>query len=334
MRWLNNLVANAALVLASILIALFCIKAIAPYILQARPYVQRKSSPRKMVAHGQFGTVNIKNAKVKLRTTLGEKLIYEHEVSFDQYGRRKTPMPPGVIPTRHAIFLGGSMAFGTGVLDHQTIPYQFSKLTGNFESYNYAVGGSGASNVLSKILFHDFKSEVNQSKGVAFYLFFPFHIARSIPSTVTATWAEGEPQFIENSEGELEFSGLFKDQNGWTLFALRFLNFFRITDLLKVEWPHMYSASDIAFVGKILKTSQEKYNEKYPNSRLFIVFLDQPPDGLLEYAESEKLDYIGPILFENLEKYTIPHDQHFNERGAELVASEVLAGLNKFWSAR
>lgn len=75
-----------------------------------------------------------------IRSFSNGTLIWNHSFSTDQYGRR-------IINQKyfqnnsHLILFGGSVAFGVGLEDNETLQYFLSENLTEYDLYNYAVWG-------------------------------------------------------------------------------------------------------------------------------------------------------------------------------------------------
>lgn len=197
--------------------------------------------------------------------------------------------------------------------------------------YNYGVGSWGTSNVLALIKSKNFENEIVEKNGLALYLFYTFHIERSIISLSTASWAGKAPYYEFNEKlNQYEFRGLFKNINTWPMPLYRWLHFSLFTQAFNFRFLEEYSKSHLKFTAKMLKRIQVLYNDKHPNSQLLIVLVDRPSEILLNYIQEEKISYLGPIEVEMDENYHYPHDGHYTKIGTKYKAKQIWDKISNF----
>ena len=87
---------------------------------------------------------------------------WDHIIEFDDFGRRKTV--GGEDKKEHFVIAGGSMAFGHGVGDQETVASQVTK-NSIYQGYNYGYPSYGVTSTLLRVDKGQLKKEVKESEG-------------------------------------------------------------------------------------------------------------------------------------------------------------------------
>ncbi len=111
-----------------------------------------------------------------IRTIDGRTVILDVPYSIDR-GSRRTSLPPQGESKEFLLFVGCSFTFGSGVLDHETLPSQTQKNIANVRVYNYGVGGASPQEILLRLMHID-RSEMDEADGRVIYSFIPGHLLR------------------------------------------------------------------------------------------------------------------------------------------------------------
>lgn len=134
--------------------------------------------PRFWRSGGALGRVPAVSGRVRARRTVGGRLVYDVSYGLDAHGLRVTRSAPGA--RCGFAFFGGGRAFGVGLDDVQTLPYQFSRALGYRAGVvNLGFPGYGAQQML-RALEEGLPSRVMRTPvSVAFYVWSPEHAWRA-----------------------------------------------------------------------------------------------------------------------------------------------------------
>ena len=133
----------------------------------------------------------------------GEQVIYDVAYSIDNAGRRREP-PHGADVEGCVFFFADSFAFGEGVNDDETLPYQFGlKTNGRFRVLNYGFYGYGAEHMLAMVERGDLAEDAPCTPAHIVYLALPHHVVRAAGKTDFSArgpryrlGTEGIPQYV------------------------------------------------------------------------------------------------------------------------------------------
>ncbi len=208
--------------------------------------------------------------------TYGNEVLYEN-VSYriDGYSRR----PCGVTshPTRHALFFGGSFAFGEGLSNDQTLGCQLQEISGGeYQSTTYAMMGWGASQAFVQLGIDALFSDIEEPSGIAVFSFLDEHIYRTTWKIDTASEFPDYPFFSLAHDGSLV--GPFKASDEGKLGLVRDLYaLFRklsptFRTLVNPVWFQMTSdAQAVITTARVLGAARRLYKVRFDGE--FIVLL-------------------------------------------------------------
>lgn len=173
---------NITLIALGILFALMLIETF----FWVRNEVSQSKNNRKYISQPKFtqpdpvlGSRFMPNIKSDSTLYRGSTLIYKTTYTFDEAGRRVC-LPQVSGAKRHALFFGGSLTFGDGVQDSETLASVTQQyLGGEYAAYNYGKGGWGAGQMLTLLRRKNFSQYVPHSEGFAVYVFIGDHIYRT-----------------------------------------------------------------------------------------------------------------------------------------------------------
>ncbi len=224
--------------------------------------------------------------------TVGDEVIYKNvHYKIDDFSRRSCT--DGQEPTHHALFFGGSFAFGEGLTNNQTLGCQFQQLSdGKYQSSTYAMMGWGASQTLVQLEFDALFADVRQTSGIAVFSFLGDHIFRTTWKIETASDFPDYPFFSLASNGSLE--GPFKASDKRELSLARdFYSFLRkfspsFRNLIKPTWFRISSDEQaVITTARVLGAARQRYQKRFCGE--FIVLL-WPRSGLVPRLEKLFID--------------------------------------------
>lgn len=224
--------------------------------------------------------------------TVEDEVVYENvHYRIDGFGRRSCSI--ATEPTRHALFFGGSYAFGEGLANNQTLGCRFQQVTdGQYQSSTYAMMGWGASQTLIQLGFDALFADIRQTSGIAVFSFIGDHIFRTTWKIDGASDFPKYPFFSLAPDGTLE--GPFKASDKRQLSLARdcfsalkvFSPSFR--NLVSPDWFRITSeAQAVITTARVLGTARQRYQERFDGE--FIVLL-WPRSGLDAWLEELFVD--------------------------------------------
>ena len=271
-------------------------------------------------------TRNYSLARKKVRD--GE-IVYDATYHFDALYRRLVPEPPGLDPHEFILFFGGSQTFGEGLNDRETIPALVQKDTLSHRVYNYAYSGYGPHQMLRKLETNTLRDEVTETRGIAFYQYFTFHIPRVLGTMAYIGWAGGAaPYYQLNNKGQPEYSGSFATGRFFKTLLYWLLGKSSIAKYYHVDLPATLTQHHYDLVCRVLDRSRDVFLEQFPGSR-FVVILGMTTSKkdpfIEECLETNLIEYVDLRKLKRRKKgLEFPHDGHFTPRAARLIANQLV----------
>ena len=226
--------------------------------------------------HGLTGYAFRGPVELLASATIGSEMLYGAvPYEIDGYSRRRCAVT--LRATRHALFFGGSFAFGEGLINDQTLGCQFQKMSGGeYESTTYAMMGWGASQAFVQLGVDSLFSDIGEPSGIAVYSFLDDHIYRTTWKIETASEFPEYPFFSLAGDGTLEGPFKASEKRGLRLardsytFLRKFSPTFR--NLINPRWFQVTSdAQAVITTARVLGAARQRYQALFEGE--FIVLL-------------------------------------------------------------
>lgn len=235
--------------------------------------------------------------------TYNEETIYDVKYTILDNGLRYVPSS-NINSESCLLFFGGSVTFGEGLNDSETLANLVGKKTGNnLKIYNFGFHGYGPHQMLSAIENGIVDKVVQNCSSIhAIYTGIPMHIARAAG---LAPWDQNGPRYkIINNEVIL--SGTFRDNFTPNITKKIFDFIFNKSETYKAFHRHKYETTDndLKLYIAILSKSMKMLDKKFDNTKFSILFWDQDsPAGGLGKKNSGQI--IGELKDTNLKFYLV-----------------------------
>lgn len=268
-----------------------------------------------------------KNARIKARKTFGEDVIYNVTYTSNKDGLRVSPHDLEYLSnitrddSKNLGFFGCSCTFGEGVHDNETYPYLIEeKSGGQYRSYNFAMEGYGAHQMLRILETGIVDSIIPENKPAAFfYLALTAHMSRSSCKYPYFTWDVNGPRYELNSFKEVKYAGKFNDS---LISKIKFGFYMQLSEshlVCESSWIQHLIGWNVSqkdrelFIGIILK-SKKLISRKYEVPFYVIVWADDiwsDDSEDYKYIVSElKINHVNIIETKDIfNKYNDPHDK-------------------------
>jgi len=256
--------------------------------------------------------------------------LYDITYTFDQIGRRETPVVGAGQRDRHAIFAGGSFTFATGVEDDETFPFFVGDLTTRYRPYNYGFHGGGPADALMKFDRRQLSEEIDETGGLLIFLFIGQHIGRTIGSMhVTGSWGGEKIHYDLTPSGDLVFQGSFETARPLRTYLYRQIYRSNILRLLGVDLP-IYSKRHAEFTARVLEELSARYKQQFPEGEFYVVFYPEYERSadMIRELEARQIKYLDYQLDQDsafLER--IPIDNHPTAAAYRALAEAVVRDL-------
>ena len=277
----------------------------------------------------------IADSQIISRHMHDDTTVFEMAATTDSLGRRTTQ----IIAKEHAegfvAFFGGSFTFGEGLNDNETLPYFVSTLLPEYSVYNYGVTAYGTQHLLALIQERPLRKEIDESKGIAIYVYIDDHVRRAA-ITLRRAFSHKTPYYVLSEKGEVERRGNFHSTRP-VLYSLyrdvllrsNVLNFFHF------DFPKI-GDEQILLTCRLIVDARHRFRDQIEESDLYVLFYPghhrYGPDvrDCLEVNGVPYFDYSNEAW---PEEYMIPNDVHpgapGNRRLAEMIASKLRIDLGR-----
>lgn len=268
------------------------------------------------------------------------ELIYDVTYSTDPAGLRVAPPDRGDQVEGCLLFFSDSFAFGEGVADDQTFPYQVGRQTdGRFRIVNLAVPGYGAEHMLAAIERGALATDPPCEPTHLFYVALPHHIHRAARKT---TFSGAAPRYRLGPNGIPEYLGTNLGRSAgavdgsswreWLRPLTHRLCRSRICRALR-DRPLPTTEDDIALYFAIVRQAFRLFERRWPEAEIHVISWDihsflsngqaRFHDGLESiHAHVHFIDEILPGYTQDPTQYGIDQlDLHPNASSHRLVAS-------------
>ncbi|NIA16085.1 MAG: hypothetical protein GWP08_18650 [Nitrospiraceae bacterium] len=227
--------------------------------------------PQLYTYESKYGYEPLPNKSVRHVKCLGDTTVYDVTYSTDAHGLRNTPLESDGPRTRFAVFFGGSITFGMGVEDNETLPAFFGEYAPDYAPYNYGVPGYGPQQMLLKLETEDLRKTIREPTGIAVYTFIPGHIRRAVGSLQPYNrWAMGFPYYKLNGDS-VQYAGNFR--TGRPLLARLYTGLFRsaVVRYFHIDFPPISCDYSTTLTAAIIKRSAELFQREFPGSRFYVL---------------------------------------------------------------
>jgi len=272
------------------------------------------------------------NAVIHASKSIGTNKLYDVVYTMDSLSRRLTPIDPTIPKDRFIAFFGCSFCFGEGLNDNQTIPCFVASDAPRYMPYNYGCYGYGPQQMLAKLQSGELRSEIDEPKGIAVYIFFDEHVDRVIGTmNIYNMWGKTMPYYFLD-HGQLKRDGNFTTGRPLISRIYRRLGKSETLKYFHVNFPMRINGDHIRLTAEVIRESQRLFTQQFEGSDFYVLFY---PAGKLHTKQIipcllqsgiKYLDYTS--LFARGEKDIVfPGDGHPTAHATEAVARKLVADL-------
>ena len=246
------------------------------------------------VPHEILGYAPAKNFRVEsARRYIGGRLIYDVPYTIGPDGLRIGPATTNDASEDCVLFFGGSLTFGEGVRDDETMPYRVgTKAAGSYKVYNFGFHGYGPNQMLA-VLDHDMEREVLDCRPrYVIYQAIPDHVRRSAGLFL---WARRGARYVVNEDNEVVWTGSFIKRRDLHPMIERTLRQFRKSALLqRVFIQRSIRDGDIDLFVRIVDESRTMIQRRYIGCEFHVIYWDNEYISRV-MAESAKREVLNRL---------------------------------------
>lgn len=218
------------------------------------------------------------NADTTLTATKrhGDEVVYEVRYSFDENGHRVTP--PAAADSECVVFFGGSFAFGMGVEDAESMPWQVVEHSGGrLHAVNLGFNGYGAHQMLAAIEAGLLDEVPGCEPRAAIYLALVAHTSRAVG---LSPWDRHGPRYVRNGDGRVHRAGHF-DDGIWRGKVLPRLHQSEIFSRLLSRTPdrstnYVVTPEEVDLYVAIVAAAARRFEAAHPGARFHVLLWDEP----------------------------------------------------------
>ncbi|MGA8151698.1 MAG: hypothetical protein WB952_12160 [Terriglobales bacterium] len=318
----------------------------AAFLTAAEGYFSHHEPQSAVVSPGYFleddilGTVPAKNFQAHATKRVGDHVYYDVTYSVGRDGLRVAPpwKPADLAGT--VLFFGDSFAYGEGLQDTETLPYQVGVQSGGrYRTFNFAFHGYGPNHMLAALEHGVVQRIADTNPQYAIYVAIPAQVWRVAGKV---SYGQHSPRYLLKADGSVVRAGDFEGLHPLDKGATSFVKQCRKSAIYRRfvgPYPRV-SDHDIALYFAIVLRSKNLLETEYPGLQFHVILWPElPQPGQPVYDEllagftrlGIKVHLASEILPDyrtNPTKYYLnPADRHPNARANRILAEYVLTKI-------
>jgi len=233
---------------------------------------------------------------------------------------------------RDILFYGCSFTYGEGVNDNQTVPYYTQELLENTRAHNLGLSGYGPNEALDAVLNMDqlFSDDPALENPIGIYIYFNDHISRATFNLSHMYWTDilSLRTFRLKKNGDIDKALFYKEMHPIKYFLYALLQTSRLSRILYLELMEsstrapVYEKENILKTFEILKATQDKFIERYPDGKFYIFTLDNEDESQLSLMKDYGLNVLNNTK-DGFDSSRLP-DGHFDAYGNKQMAKRLI----------
>ena len=253
-------------------------------------------------------------------------IIYDVSYTFDEFSRRINPANPlSTIDKKFVLFFGGSITFGEGLNDHETLPYYFTSMDSSYKSYNYGFSGYGPNQMLRFMQDSGIWDQIGEKEGICIYVYIDDHIKRANGYLSCFTTFCTFAPYYKLNDSKLSYKGSFykgRPVLNYLFFLLHNSNFLRYfhMDLPLARKQH------IELTASLVEESYEVFTDHFEDGKFYLLIFPGSSDSIIHFIHNPHIQLLNyGSLFEDADPYKIhpPFENHPNARAFQLVSEKI-----------
>lgn len=253
---------------------------------------------------GETHVTKLKNGKVVYKVTY---TINKDEIRTSNASGKKRK-------SKHVFIVDGSVAFGEGLNDDETIAHHLNERSKIFEAYEIGFLGHGLQHNWIRFKERKLHKIVPYQSGSAVFIMSGQDVRRLVGTLDHLTYAAEFPHISEVSEGIFEHKGTFA--NSGTFIQRMAIKYCLPLDFCK-NWMRMFTGEpnedELEATARFFNSLVRLYRDEFKVENLAVIWTGTP-----EGAEIfQKYTNIKVIHFDSYDRYP---DQHPTAKGAKQIA--------------
>jgi hypothetical protein len=266
-------------------------------------------SPDPVKANNPFVGQETKVTKLK-----NGKIVYKVNYTLDKNGIRTSNSSGKKGKSKHVFIVDGSVAFGEGLNDDETITHHLNEKSKIFEAYEIGFLGHGLQHNWIRFKEHKLHTIVPYQTGSAVFILSGQDVRRLVGTLDHLTYAAEFPHIVEVSEGIFEHKGTFA--NSGTLIQRLAVKVCVPFNFCK-NWMKMLTGQpteeELEATARFFNSLVRLYRDEFKAENIVVIWTGTP-----ERAEIfQKYTNVRVIHFDSYDRYL---DQHPTPKGAKQIA--------------
>jgi hypothetical protein len=220
--------------------------------------------------------------------------------------------------SKHALLIDGSVAFGEGLNDDETITHHLNESSKIFEAYEIGFLGHGLQHNWLRFKERTLHKIIPYKSGVAIFILNGQDVRRLVGTFDHLTYAGDFPHIVEVSEGIYEHKGTFATAG--TFLQQMAIKYCLPFDFCK-NWMKMMTGQptedELEKTARFFNSMVALYRDEFRSEDMVIIWTGTP-----ERAEIfQKYTNLRVIHYDSYDRYP---DQHPTAKGAKQIADLIL----------
>jgi hypothetical protein len=222
--------------------------------------------PHEFVQDPITGFKHAPNTKSRQILRSKNEIIFDSVYTFDELGRRATPVKKTDSYTKFISLFGCSFTYGHGLDDDETLNYFIASSQKDYFPYNYGIGAGALHQQLALINQPNFMSDVKEKEGAFVYVFINDHINRALGKVHNIAVMRYTPYFEENNSGEMVSLGSFDQVRPFYTRSLLWIHSVFANNILRNRQFPSFGKFDDQKYCKLVVQTRNVLQKKIPKS--------------------------------------------------------------------
>ena len=257
---------------------------------------------------GETHVTKLKNGKVVYKVTY---TINKDEIRISKASGKKGK-------SKHVFIVDGSVAFGEGLNDDETITHHLNEKSKIFEAYEIGFLGHGLQHNWIRFKEHKLHKIIPYQTGAAVFILSGQDVRRLVGTLDHLTYASEFPHIAEVSEGIFENKGTFA--NSGSFIQRMAIKYCLPRDFCK-NWMKMMGGDpteeELEATARFFNSLVRLYRDEFKAESVVVIWTGTPDRAQI----FQKYTNIRVIHFDSYDRYP---DQHPTAKGASQIADMLL----------
>lgn len=264
----------------------------------------------------ELGIRAIPNSQQKTLKYIDGKLVSNSISTIDKNGLRVSSASHRIKKNKHLLLIDGSVMFGSGLNDDETISHWINLKSSKYEAYSIGLNGYQLPHDWLIFKKGDLPKKIRQKKGKAIIYINSGTVYGLAQRFQQLSYFKSWPFIKKNSEGQYHFAGLYQDHlklsQKWLLKYCLPFNFCKsFIESRSYGWNFKkYLPHTIGLISSI----RDMYRQQFDSEDFIVAWGDK------EIANGKFIEEISDLKVFNWSKFSVQQDMHPSKEGAKSMA--------------